>query len=181
MDIIQKSDLKGFPFKWVNLSNYSESKGNKTEIYLHDRSEITNGLFELFFNLFNECIPDVLIYSDSWWDFTIETWSYENETYNYSTEGKSKETIDYLLMLEESGIEKGYSGVCECSNWAKFLQIILSCITSHKAIYSPIFYDKNENFFFYFHHTGSIGLYYEKENTKIINILDLAKVNYLIE
>ena len=100
--------------------------------------------------------------------------------YDYDIKNKSKETVSYLNMLSESGIEKGYMGVCKCIHWREFLQAIIPCITSHKALYSPIFYSEKENFFFYFHHSGSIGLYYKKQTVTIMEVLTKAKQKYLM-
>jgi hypothetical protein len=61
------------------------------------------------------------------------------------------------------------------------LLIILKCIVSHQAPYSPIFYDEVNDFFFYFHHSGSIGLYYKIENETIKNILENASDEYDIK
>lgn len=181
MNIIRVVEPKEFPLKWANFNNYPESKAYKKEVYLKEFDNIVNGLIELFYNLFDNYKTNLYVYNDSWWDFTLDTWDFQNNTHDYSLDNKSKEVIDYLSMLKNSGIEKGYSGVCDCLNWTNFLQIILPCIVSHQAIYSPIFYNAKENFFFYFHHTGSIGLYYEKESNAILNILNLANKKYLIE
>ena len=58
---------------------------------------------------------------------------------------------------------------------------MIPCIVFHEAPYSHIFYNEIENFFFYFHHTGSIGLYYEEESETMLNILNLAEMEYLVE
>lgn len=181
MKTINVTGCKEFPLKWANLNNYTESKAYRKEIYLKNDVNIIDGLLDLFYSLFNKYKTDILIYDSSWWDFTLETWNFQIDTYDYSIENKSKEAMDYLQMLYNSKIEKGYSGVCECLDWEKFLQIILPCIISHKAPYSPIFFNVKEDFFFYFHYSGSIGIYYEKNNNAISQILNCAKVKYLIE
>jgi len=95
----------------------------------------------------------------------------QNDTYGYSPEGKSPETAAYLTMLADAGIPADYSGCVECLHWDEFLSIILRCIASHAAPYCPIFYSEADQLFFYFHHTGTIGLYYEKESEVIQGIL----------
>lgn len=178
MNIIRETDQKNFPLKWANLKNYPKSKAYRKEIYLKNDNNLTDGLIELFYNLFNKYQTDILIYDNSWWDFTLETWNCQMDAYDYSVENKSKETKNYLQMLCDSSIKKGYSGVCECLDWERFLQIILPCIVSHMAPYSHIFYNERESFFFYFHHTGSIGFYYHDENEEIKSILGLAASDY---
>lgn len=181
MKVIQKIENKRFPLKWANLNNYPESHAYKKEIYLKNEDNISEELINLFFNLFHKYESNILIYNDSWWDFTIDTWDYNNEIYDYNLKNKSKETIDYLLMLSSSYINKGYSGICMCHDWKIFLETIMPCIISVKALYSPIFFNEKENFFFYFHHSGSIGFYYEKENENILDFIDIAEKKYLVE
>ena len=89
-------------------------------------------------------------------------------------------TAAYLKMLTDAGIPPEYSGSMECLNWDEFLSIILRCVVSHAAPYSPVFYSEADQLFFYLHHTGSIGLYYEKETTLISEILETAAEQYEI-
>ncbi|SBV94009.1 conserved hypothetical protein [uncultured Dysgonomonas sp.] len=181
MRIIRETGQKKFPLKWANLKNYPKSKAYRKEIYLKNDNDLVVELKGLFYNLFDKYKTDILIYDSSWWNFTLDTWNIQNNTYDYSVENKSKETKGYLSMLGNSEIEKGYSGVCECLDWEKYLQIVIPCIVFHEAPYSHIFYNEIENFFFYFHHTGSIGLYYEEESETMLNILNLAEMEYLVE
>ena len=121
------------------------------------------------------------IYNDSWWDFCLDTWNPNTDQYDYSLEDKSDETKQYLTMLRESSIELGFSGSCKCLNWDKFLSIVLTCLLSHKAPYSPIFYNKIHNFFFYFHHSQSIGFYFKDDSNTIVSILNRARIFYKLE
>lgn len=66
-------------------------------------------------------------------------------------------------------------GLCKSLNWDKFLPIILDCMLSHKAPYSIMIYVPSHDFVFYFHHTGSIGLYYEELNDGVMHIIKIAK------
>lgn len=180
MKIIQEIGAKQFPLQWANLADYRESIAYRKEVYLKDNENPVYDLINLFYNLFDKYKSNILVYNESWWDFTLETWDFKRDIYDYSVKNKSKESVDYILMLKDSEMREGYSGSCKCENWNVFLRIILSCIISGKAIYSPIFYNEKENFFFYFHHTGSIGIYYEEENETIIDILNSARLKYLL-
>jgi hypothetical protein len=115
-------------------------------------------LISLFYTLFGNLKNNLLIYNKSWWDFCLDTWDPNTDGYNCDLKDKSEESREYLEMLKESGIEIGYTGCCKCEYWDKYLPIILKCITSHIAPYSPRFCDVENEFFFYFHHTGSIGI-----------------------
>ena len=79
----------------------------------------------------------------------------------------SKETVSYLHILQDSNIAKGYSGCCVCNDWDTYLSVALDCIMKGIAPYGNFIYNSKEQFFFYFHHTGSIGLYYENETPSI--------------
>lgn len=134
----------------------------------------------MFYTLFQGIKNDIKVYNHSWWDFCLDTWNPNADEYDYELKGKSSETKDYLIMLTESSIEHGYSGTCSCNNWDKFLVIALACVVTHQAPYSPIFYNEKNDFFFYFHHTGSIGFYYKVRNETVAKILAIAKHKYLV-
>jgi hypothetical protein len=180
MKILDKIENQNFPLAWVNLDSYRESEGHKIEIYLTENEDLVVGLILMFYTLFRTIKNSIEIYSPSWWDYCLDTWDPNKDKYDYEMQGKSDETKDYLIMLKESSIELGYAGICRCNDWDKFLAVILTCLVNHKAPYSPIFYDRENDFFFYFHHTGSIGLYYKSENDKIVKILYSAKEEYEI-
>src|SRR6185369_8123850 len=99
----------------------------------------------------------------------------KKDTYNYSSEGKSPETARYLEMLQASSIEPSFDGLGYSQDWDSFLSIILDCIMTHKTLYSFDFYDLSNQFMFYFHHTGSLGIYYKQFNDAIMHILQQAK------
>lgn len=180
MKIIEEIADVNFPFKWVRLDAFRETEAYRNEIYLKEDQDINIGLEGLFYDLFEKSQYEILIFNDSWWDFTLDTWNIAEDTYDYNIKGKPEETVNYLNMLSESGIPKDYSGSCRCLNWKNFLQIVLPCITTHVAPYSPIFYNKQEGFFFYFHHTGSIGIYFREFNTAITELLAKASRKYRV-
>ncbi|HBF19170.1 MAG TPA: hypothetical protein DDW81_03675, partial [Cryomorphaceae bacterium] len=62
-----------------------------------------------------------------------------------------------------------------CENWDKFLYIALHCIMSHNAPYSMMFYEPKNEFVFYFHHSGSLGIYYKELNNGVKSIINKAK------
>ncbi|AEW03417.1 hypothetical protein A4D02_18980 [Niastella koreensis] len=172
MKILEKVNETGFPFNWANMDYYPESTAERKEIYLvNDDDDSVAGLIFLFYSLFGDLKNDLKIYSKSWWDFCLDTWNPESDKADYQLKNKSEESQNYLKMLEDSGIEVGYSGCCRCENWDKYLPIVLKCIVSNIAPYSPLFFDKENEFFFYFHSSGSIGMYYKEENETIKKIL----------
>jgi hypothetical protein len=172
---------KNFPFDWANPDAYRDSDALRKEIYLKKQNNLTEGLFLLFDELFENRKHKLLIYDVSWWDFCLDTWNIAQDTYNYDMEGKSDESKTYLTMLKESNIELPYSGCCSCNDWNNFLHIILKCIVNHTAPYSQLFCDIENKYFFYFHDSGSIGLYYKEENDVINHILSSAYKNYIVE
>lgn len=179
MMIITKNSDHNFPFNWVNLDYYPDSNAKRIEIYLkNEDDDIVDKLKSLFYNLFDEVLISLLVFNNSWWNFCIETWDYQKDRYDYSLVGKSGITKEYLEILFDSNIEFDYSGCCMCFNWDRFILIILKCVCSQQAPYSPIFFDKNSEFFFYFHHSGSIGFYYKDTNEFIDRMLCKAKNDY---
>lgn len=169
---------KKFPLTWVNLDFYSESEGSKVEIYLLNNENLTEDLMLMFYSLFRTIKSNIKVYNPSWWDFCLDTWNINEDKYDYELNGKSIESKDYLIMLKESEIEIDYSGICTCSDWDKFLKIILACLITNQAPYSPVFYNEESDFFFYFHHTGSIGFYYKMKNEVVEKILKIATEEY---
>lgn len=182
MKIIDKVSGINFPFEWVNLSCYKDSKANRVEIYLkEDIDDFDTNLIHLFNSFFKRIENEILIYDKSWWNLTLDTWNIETDEYDYALDNKSDLTQKYMRMLLNSDIEVGYSGVCKCNDWDNFLKIILPTIRTHIAPYSPIFFNIENDFFFYFHHTGSIGLYYKEENKLIRNILKVSGERYILQ
>jgi len=181
MTIILKEAIKDFPFDWANLNSYRDSFAHRKEIYLKDQSGIAEGLMFLFYSLFGPAKNSLIIYNRSWWDFCLDTWDFSRDEYNYDLEGKSVETQEYLKILKESRIPDDYSGCCVCMDWDKFLLVVLKCIISHRAPYSPLFCNVEDGYFFYFHHTGSIGIYYKKDSDVIKEILLKASEGYIVE
>lgn len=179
MALIKPLFQEALPLPWANLEGYRNSKAHRKEIYTNaaDGDEVS-ALTELFFHLFGPVKEQVLIYDKSWWDVCLGTWDIVNDKYDYTPEGKSIETSRYLTILHDAGITADFSGTCSCLDWNGFLPVILDCIVSHAAPYSPIFYSKAHDFFFYFHHTGSIGIYYPIENEAVKGILERAAEKY---
>jgi hypothetical protein len=165
-------------FEWINFDFFPKSNGIGKEIYLKNEENSIEDLIILFYAMFGSLKEEIIIYNKSWWDFCITTWNPENGEYNYEIYNKPEETRQYLKLLAQSEIEKKYNGFCSCVDWDKFLFIILKCITTHQAPYSPIFCDIKNNFFFYFHYSGSIGLYYNKYDSRIEKLLKIAEENY---
>lgn len=178
MDTLNKIKDQKFPLTWANLNSYTESKGSKVEIYLINNENLIQSLILMFNTLFANLKSAINIYNPSWGDFCLDTWNVKDDKYDYEFDGKSLETKDYLMMLKESKIENEYSGICICNDWDKFLKITLACIVTHVAPYSPVFYEKENSFFFYFHHTGSIGFYYKEQNVVVEKILSIAIDKY---
>jgi len=179
--ILKETDEK-FPFEWANIDSYRDSKAYRKEIYLKKQDRIIDDLISLFYYLFGNHVSNIVVFDKSWWDYCLDTWNFEKDEYDYSLEDKSIETQDYLSLLIESQIQSNYSGCCSCSNWKKFLKITLNCLMSHKAPYSPIFCDKKNDYFFYFHESGSIGIYYKDEkNLAIEQILLKSYQSYIVE
>lgn len=181
MKIIEKKYLKEFPFDWVDLNNYPNSIGNKVEIYIQNSNNLRNDFLKLFDDLFGYMKDEIFIYSDSWWDYTIDTWDINENEYNYNLNNKSDLSIEYLEMLDNNSIEIGYSGCCICHDWDTYLKITLDSLIANQAIYSHIYFGINSEFFFYFHISGSIGLYYKEINPQITRILKIAGNEYVVK
>jgi len=179
MKKILTEDITNFPLEWANLESYRNSGSFRREVYLKDESNIAN-LASLFYLLFGSRKEEILIYDKSWWDFCLDTWDIQDGLTNYDLKGKTKETQDYLSMLLNSGINKKFQGCCKCTDWDRFLHIVLSCILNHIAPYSQLFCDIKNEYFFYFHETGSIGLYFKHKNVLISEILEKAELNYRV-
>ena len=180
MKLLTPTNNTNFPLTWANLNSYRESKAFRNEIYIIEYSNLLDEMIILFHLLFKDIKESIKIYDKRWWLFTLDTWDISKDVYDYSTNGKSAESQNYLQMLIESEIEIRYTGVCLCNNWDEFLSIILPCIFNHTALYSPIFFSEKYQLFFYFHHTGSIGLYYYENSPTIHHILEIAERHYEI-
>lgn len=178
MKILEEITNQNFPLTWANLNSYAESEGHRNEIYLINNENLIEGLILMFYALFRTIKSNIKVYNPSWWDYCLDTWNVQEDMYDYELESKSVETKCYLTMLKESSIELGYSGICKCNDWDKFLSITLDCIVTHIAPYSPIFYDEENDFFFYFHHSGSMGFYYKERNEIVEKILSISKDEY---
>ncbi|MFV8282560.1 hypothetical protein ACNKXS_13505 [Christiangramia marina] len=179
--ILKKKRAGNLPMNWVDLEFYPDSMGYKKEIYLPCKRIATNELIVLFHDLFGKIENDILVYNKSWWDFCLDSWDPINNKNNYENLDKSIETQNYLNLLRNSNIEIGFSGSCACSDWDKFLKIILECIIRHIAPFSPVLYNESNQLFFYFHHTGSIGLYYKEKNNFINELLLKSEFKYLLK
>ncbi|RYU91263.1 hypothetical protein EWM62_04805 [Mucilaginibacter terrigena] len=178
MQIIQTITDISFPFDWINLTYLPESDAKRVEIYLADDEEPVMGLTNMFATLFSDLKQNILVFNNSWGDFCLDTWNIHRGLYNYDLQGKSIETQKYLTMLKDSEIPTYYKGACEVQSWEGFLSVIVPCITNHVAPYSPIFFSKKYDIVFYFHYTGSIGLYYRNEGDEINELLKIAEAKY---
>jgi len=164
-----------FPLKWANTEYLRENTSLRKEIYLNDSEDVQNDLIYLFYNLFGNCKDQLLVYHKLWWEACLSVWNISMDTYDFDVDSKPEDCRNYLNMLSESGIPEDYSGCCKCNAWDTFLPIILRCIISGEAPYSPLFVNAKDEFFFYFHHTGSIGIYFrDRENKRVQRILETA-------
>lgn len=168
--MLYKVNDSSIPFNWENKEFLPHSDANRLEVYLTDPS--IDNLKIMFYHLFGSKKEQLLIYDTSWGDFTLDTWNPNDDTYNYSNSDKSTQTIAYLNMLKISGVEYDYKGICKSSDWDNYLDITLKCILSHVAPFGHKIYNKEAEYFFYFHHTYSIGYYYKNQNTTVNRILD---------
>ncbi|SDL17516.1 hypothetical protein [Siphonobacter aquaeclarae] len=177
MKVLSKVVEPCLPFRWFDSDGYRNSDAFRKEIYLKEEIDLQEHLVILFYNLFGKNKSDLIISNKYWGAFCLDTWDLNSEDLNVELKEKSETSRSYLKMLVDSGIGYEYKGLCVCNDWGRFLSVILSCVLNHEAPYSPLFYNLNEQFLFYFHHTGSIGLYYRKENDVIKDIFHCAKGN----
>lgn len=177
--MLESLNMPNFPLKWAKTEYLRENTSPRREIYLKDRRDTENDLISLFYTLFGNYKDQLLVYDKLWWHFCISVWNIHADTNNFEPEDKSDQCGAYLNMLKESGIDREYTGCCKCNSWDVFLPVVLKCILSHEAPYSPLFVDPSNGFFFYFHHTGSIGIYYDSnDNIAVQKILAKAAPLY---
>ena len=179
---LAKTTENSSAFDWFNYDYYPDSNGHKFELYLHEhRTKSIKQLIELFEVLFSEVKDQIIIgqskVGEEWGGFCMDTWDMNRQENNYDFSKLSSVTIDYLNLLLDSRIEFDYRGFCRCHDWEHFLRVILGAIISHKAPYSPLFYNISSDYIFYFHHTFSIGLFYRKQNDAVETILEQQKRN----
>ena len=175
MRILRK--IKSFDtYRWLDFSNLPNSDGCKFEIHNEDIEVDTSEFIMLFYSLFGNYLDDLIVgqfgEKSSWDDYCIDTWDHKNDRYDYSPKGKTPSTAAYLKMLIDNNIEADYTGFCKCLNWDSFLPIIINCLVSHAAPYSIMTYISDKDVVFYFHHTGSFGVYYKELNDPVKYILE---------
>ena len=180
MIILEKIDSKRFNgFDWLNFESLSKSDGFKFEVYFPESDDRVSQSIVNFYRLFKNFLSDIVVNTfkseGKWGNFCLDTWDIEHDTYDYSPLNKQEPTASYLAMLNDSEIEPEYSGFCKCLDWDKFLYITLHCVMQHTAPYSLMFYVPNQNFVFYFHHSGSLGIYYKELNADIVSIVQKTK------
>lgn len=178
MNVLIPDSTLIFPFEWVNLTPYPESKGYRNEIYLRTEENVMQELVNLTYNLFGNILDGMGVYNSLWWYFCLDTWNIHEDEYDFENNELNIERQCYLAVLRDSKIEQDYSGCCRCVEWDVFLPVILDCVITHLAPYSPLFFSEKHDFFFYFHHTGSIGFYYRERTDCIFNILSIADKHY---
>lgn len=183
MRVLQTTALRALPLQWANLDSYRDSKGSRIEVYLPEVDDPTvrqtvDGLVSMFHTLFGGLEDNIKVYDRSWWNYCLDTWDFANDKHVYDSVDMSAETQDYLALPKKSAIDIVYAGVCRCTDWNTFLAISLACVVTHGAPYSHIYFNEQNDFFFYFHHTGSIGLYYRERNQVIDDILGVASRLY---
>ena len=175
MEVLETLDSPEFPLTWAKTEFLRENTSLRKEIYLKGSEDIQNDLIYLFYKLFGGYKEQLLVYDKGWWELCLSVWNIRSDTYDFELDSKSEDCRAYLRMLGGSGIPKGYGGCCKCNSWDTFLPIVLNCIISGEAPHSPLLVDPKDEFFFYFHHTGSIGMYYKTaENRNIQRILETA-------
>lgn len=175
------TDGNNFPFDWADLEYLPNSKANYREIYTSDNADVLDSLMFLFDKLFLASKDRLVIYSGGWWDFCLQSWDIQNNSHDYNRNDLKFNVKAYYSMLLESDIKIGYSGNCVCTNWEKYLQLTLKCIIEHDAPYGHLICDTVNQYFFYFHHSASIGLYFKNENAVISKLLNVAVENFRIE
>lgn len=156
--ILEKSESQLFPFDWVDLDSWRDSEARRVVFELEGGYTVEH-FTQVFLGLFEELLPQVSVFLDSWWDFCLDTWNIKEDTYDYTLVTKAGASKDYLNILIASGIECGFGGSCDCLDWEAFLKPVVPCITDHLAPYSPLFHSNELNTFFYLHHSWGIGLY----------------------
>ncbi|UII22647.1 hypothetical protein [Fulvivirga ligni] len=176
MKVVKKyssNDFKGFD--WLDFDYLPGSKGFKFEVYFKEPKDLVSKSILIFYSLFRSFLDDVLITTfgqdGEWGNFCLDTWDIENDRYDYSPHNKKEPTASYLSMLNDSGIEPEYNGYCKCINWDKFLYVMFHCVAQHTAPYSMMFYEPKNEFVFYFHHSGSFGIYYKDLNSSIKKVI----------
>lgn len=176
MKVIEAIKGNEFPFSWANLENYRETKAERVEMYLREDENLEEGLMFLFYSLFGKHKDEIFVYEKSWWNLCldIDEDAFENKDDLMHTLKIKK---DYLQIIENANLENEYTGSCKCMDWDAFLPVVLRGILDYLIIYSPVFYNKEHDFFFYFHYTGSIGMYYHK-NKVTDEILEIAATQY---
>jgi hypothetical protein len=180
MKILEKYVLGSFTgFDWLNFESLTDSDGFKFEVYFEETDDLVSQSISYFYLLFGNVQSEILIQDFKpgckWGDFCLDTWNFHEDTYDYSADNKKEPTASYLAMIGNSGIEPEYIGFCQCLDWDKFLQVTLQCVMEHVAVYSMNFYIPSKRIMFYFHHTGSIGVYYKELNEAIKDIIKKVK------
>lgn len=178
MRIIEKRNCLEFPFDWINLDFYPESEGKKIEIISKKTENKKENMIDMFNKIFIALDQSIYIYFSSWWDYTLDTWNIQSDNFDYSKNNKHITSKKYINLLEKSEIEIGYSGCCSCNDYVAFLKISLNPLLQKKAPYSHLFFNVENNYFFYYHHTGEIGLYYKEKNLIVGRIIDIASKEY---
>ena len=176
MRILEKYSSKDFKgFDWLNFDYLPLSESYIMEVYFKESEDLVLQSILSFHLLFRDILSDILINTfrpdSEWGTFCLDTWDIENDIYDYSPTNKQEPTASYLLMLIDNKIEPEYSGFCKCHDWNRFLYVTLHCVMKHVAPYSMMFYLRDEKIAFYFHHTGSIGIYYKELNEEVKNII----------
>jgi hypothetical protein len=182
--VISKHSIDNFQsYDWLDFDYLPDSDGYKLEINFSDSNDLVKKSIGIFLLLFGEFKNDILIggfgVNSEWGSYCLDTWILENDTFDYDLSNKYEPTFSYLSMLKDNLIEPTYIGVCSCLNWEVFLQLTLHCVYQNVAPYGMIHYIRAHDIAFYFHHTGSIGLYYKSENLVLREIIQKVKINGL--
>lgn len=188
MPVLEKINYHFENTIWVDSTRNSLpfKDGYKLEIFHQDSKDGIQDLVKMFTDLFafgkNNLIIGKFPLDTQWGAFCIDSYNIGTNEINYDFISSSNETIAYLNMLLESGINFDYMGVCKCNDWSFFLDVILRCIILHIAPYSPCIYNIRDKYFFYFHHTISIGVLYKERSEAIEEIIAISQKNgYVVD
>lgn len=176
------------PFEWFNYDYWPDSKAFRIVlnqcyegISIQDKK---NNIVKFILSIINMYdIEDFIIGQAKpeipWGGMTMGVWGIEAEEFFFDAKDNlTNETEEYLNLLSKSKINFDYDGLCLCNNWEVLTNIILNCILSGSAPFSPLIYDLSNERIIYFHHTLTIGIYFIKKEDNLI-LAKLAEINQL--
>jgi hypothetical protein len=168
-----KSHVDMVTLDWFDFDEPMKSNATKIELYL---SDIISGnlqivlLKKVFFEIFAGKLDSIYITQEKinadWGGLPLDVWVLQDNEFIFDNSGEISDiSRDYLSYLDQSHVEYDYQGVCKCNDWQRFLNIIIPGVLNQIFIYSPKILDVENNMILYFHHSGSIGIYFNKRFT----------------